>query len=65
MAEMPRATDLFGDVSPVEAAQRHDEYLGALNKSLGNASSVPGQAPVDATATLESLVANKSLLLMQ
>ena len=61
MAEMPRATDLFGDVSPVEAAQRHDEYLGALNKSLGNASSVPGQAPVDATATLESLVANKSL----
>ena len=61
MAEMPRATDLFGDVSPVEAAQRHDEYLGALNKSLGNASSVPGQTPVDATATLESLVANKSL----
>ena len=61
MAEMPRATDLFGDVSPVEAAQRHEEYLGTLNKSLGNASSVPGQAPVDATATLESLVANKSL----
>jgi len=61
MAEMPRATDLFGDVSPVEAAQRHDEYLGALNKSLGNASSVPGQAPVDATSAMESLVANKSL----
>jgi hypothetical protein len=61
MAEMPRATDLFGDVSPVEAAQRHEEYLGSLNKSLGNASSVPGQAPVDATAALESLVANKSL----
>lgn len=61
MAEMPRATDLFGDVSPVEAAQRHEEYLTTLNKSLGNASSVPGQAPVDATATLESLVANKSL----
>jgi hypothetical protein len=61
MAEMPRATDLFGDVSPVEAAQRHEEYLGTLNKSLGNASSVPGQAPVDATATMETLVANKSL----
>jgi hypothetical protein len=61
MAEMPRATDLFGDVSPVEAAQRHEEYLGSLNKSLGNASSVPGQAPVDATSALESLVANKSL----
>jgi hypothetical protein len=61
MAEMPRATDLFGDVSPVEAAQRHEEYLATLNKSLGNASSVPGQAPVDATAAMESLVANKSL----
>jgi hypothetical protein len=61
MAEMPRATDLFGDVSPVEAAQRHEEYLGSLNKSLGNASSVPGQAPVDATSAMESLVANKSL----
>jgi len=61
MAEMPRATDLFGDVSPVEAAQRHEEYLNTLNKSLGNASSVPGQAPVDATAAMENLVANKSL----
>ncbi len=61
MAEMPRATDLFGDVSPVEAAQRHEEYLGTLNKSLGNASSVPGQAPVDPTSAIETLVANKSL----
>lgn len=61
MAEMPRATDLFGDVSPVEAAQRHEEYLSTLNKSLGNASTVPGQAPVDPTSALESLVANKSL----
>ena len=61
MAEMPRATDLFGDVSPVEAAQRHEEYIGTLNKSLSNASSVPGQAPVDPTSTIESLVANKSL----
>ena len=61
MAEMPRATDLFGDVSPVEAAQRHEEYLGSLNKSLGNASTVPGQVPVDATSALESLAASKSL----
>ena len=61
MAEMPRATDLFGDVSPVEAAQRHEEYLSTLNKSLGNASSVPGQAPVDPTSAIETLVANKSL----
>ena len=61
MAEMPRATDLFGDLSPVEAAQRHEEYLGTLSKSLSNASSHPGQAPVDPTAAMESLVANKSL----
>lgn len=61
MAEMPRATDLFGDLSPVEAAQRHEEYLGTLNKSLSNVSTVPGQAPVDPTSALESLVANKSL----
>ena len=62
MAEMPRATDLFGDVSPVEAAQRHEEYLGTLDKALSAPSSAPGMPrttnPVDA---MESLVANKSL----
>jgi hypothetical protein len=59
----PRATDLFSDVDSAKAAaERHDEYLGELNKSLGNPSSVPGQAPVqDATSVLENLVTNKSL----
>ena len=62
MAEMPRATDLFGDASPVEAAQRHEEYLGELNKSLSNSSSVPGQAPTqDPLAAMEALAATKSL----
>lgn len=62
MAEMPRATDLFGDVSPVEAAQRHEEYLATLDKSLSNATGMPGIAPkADPVSALESLAANKSL----
>ena len=62
MAEMPRATDLFGDASPREAAERHEEYLGELNKSLANSSSVPGQAPTrDPLAAMEALAATKSL----
>ena len=62
MAEMPRATDLFGDASPREAAERHEEYLGELNKSLSNSSSVPGQAPTrDPLAAMEALAATKSL----
>ena len=62
MAEMPRATDLFGDVSPVEAAQRHEEYLATLDKSLSNSSTVPGLAPkADPVSALEALATNKSL----
>jgi hypothetical protein len=62
MAEMPRATDLFGDASPREAAERHEEYLGELNKSLSNSSSVLGQAPTrDPLAAMEALAATKSL----
>ena len=62
MAEMPRATDLFGDVSPVEAAQRHEEYLATLDKALSNASSTPGVAPkADPVSAMEALAANKSL----
>jgi len=62
MAEMPRATDLFGDASPREAAERHEEYLGELNKSLSNSSSVPGQTPTqDPLAAMEALAATKSL----
>lgn len=62
MAEMPRATDLFGDVSPVEAAQRHEDYLATLDKSLSNASTVPGVAPkADPVSAMEALAASKSL----
>ena len=62
MAEMPRAKDLFDGSSPVEAAERMDQYTAELSKSLNNASSVPGQAPApDATTQLEMLAASKSL----
>ena len=62
MAEMPRAKDLFDGSSPVEAAERMDQYTAELSKSLNNASSVPGQAPApDATTQLELLAASKSL----
>ena len=58
----PKAADLFGDSSPVEAAQRMDEYTDSLSKSLSNASSTPGQAPVaDPMAQMELLASNKSL----
>jgi hypothetical protein len=62
MAEMPRAKDLFDGSTPVEAAERMDQYTAELGKALSNASSVPGQAPApDATAQLEALAASKSL----
>lgn len=62
MAQMPKAKDLFGDVSPVEAAKLQESYISELNKSFSNASSVPGMAPqADPTAQMEALVANKSL----
>ena len=62
MAQMPKAKDLFGDVSPREAAELQEQYLGELNKSFANASATPGMAPqADPTAQIEALVANKSL----
>lgn len=62
MATMPKATDLFGNVAPKEAAQLQEAYIGELNKSFANASHTPGVAPSqDATSQLEALVANKSL----
>ena len=62
MASMPRAAELFGDESPKAAAVAMDNYLGELNKSLSNPSTVPGQAPAaDPVAQLESLALNKSL----
>ena len=58
----PKASDLFGDVSPKEAAERFEEFQSSLNKSLSVPANVPGQAPVaDPTAQMEALVANKSL----
>lgn len=61
--EAPKATELFSDVtSPKKAAQRHEEFLGELNKSFALASNVPGMAPkADPAAQIEALVANKSL----
>ena len=62
MAQMPKATDLFGDVKPREAAELQEQYLGELNKSFANASTTPGMAPqADPMAQIEALVANKSL----
>jgi hypothetical protein len=62
MAEMPRAKDLFGGATPIEAAQKMEEFTDLLGKSLSNASGTPGQAPaVDPLTAIEGLVANKSL----
>ena len=62
MAEMPRAKDLFGDASPIESAQKMEEYTEVLGKALSNASSVPGQAPAaDPISAMESLASSKSL----
>jgi len=62
MAQMPKAKDLFGDVTPREAAELQEQYLGELNKSFANPSHTPGVAPqADPMAQMEALVANKSL----
>ena len=62
MAEMPRATDLFGDSSAMDAAVKMDEFTSELGKSLSRASSVPGQAPAaDPMQALEQLAISKSL----
>jgi hypothetical protein len=62
MAQMPKATDLFGDVTAKKAAQKFDEYQSELNKSFNNASTTPGVAPsADPVAQIESLVANKGI----
>jgi len=66
MANSPKATDLYGTDSPVVAAQKHEEYLGALTESIAKGISgettVPGMTPqVSPAATLESLVSNASV----
>ncbi len=58
----PKAVDLFGDTTPVEAAQRMEEFTSELSKSLSNSTNVPGQAPTaDPMAQLEALAVSKSL----
>jgi len=60
--EMPKAADLFDSATPVEAAQKMEEYTDLLGKALSNASHVPGQAPTkDPMAAMEALAASKSL----
>jgi hypothetical protein len=59
---MPRAKDLFGDVTPKVAAEKQEEYLETLNKSFGNPTTMPGMpTSKDPVEVMESLVANKSL----
>ena len=60
--DMPRAKDLFGDISPKESAQKMEEYTEVLGKSLSSSSSLPGQSvESSAVEVMEQLVANKSL----
>ena len=62
MAQLPKATDLFSDASDAKSsALRMEEYVDVLGKALSNPSNTPGVAPVDATAQMEALVANKSM----
>ena len=58
----PKASDLFGDATPREAAERFEDFTGEISKSLSRQVAMPGQAPiVDPTTAIEALVANKSL----
>jgi hypothetical protein len=59
--QAPKAADLFDGASPVEAAERMEEFQGVLNKALANGSTTPGQAPTDPVAAIEALAINKSL----
>lgn len=64
--ELIKAADLYSDAaSPVEAAERHEEYLGSLNKSFANPASpdqaMTGNFPKDPASQIEALVANKSI----
>ena len=67
-----RAKDLYNESNPKIAAERHDDYLGELNKSLNGASNDPSVLTQmesgmgvkfggNAIAQLESMTSNKSL----
>ena len=60
--QAPKAADLFDGASPKEAAELMDQYSSELNKSLSNASHVPGQSPaVSPLEMMEALASTKSL----
>ena len=57
-----KVKDLFDESNPKVAAERHEEYLGELSKSLSSPKSfVNGEMAPDATSQLEQLALNKSL----
>jgi hypothetical protein len=57
-----KVKDLFNESNPKVAAERHEDYLGALSKSLSSPRPfVNGELGSDATSEMEKLVANKSL----
>ena len=57
-----KVKDLFNESNPKVAAERHEEYLGELSKSLSSPRSfVNGEMTQDPVKSLEALVANKSL----
>jgi hypothetical protein len=71
MSEAPKVTDLYGDLSPREAAVRHEEYLGALTKSnsapIDAGSMIQGSpmaavAPQSPTAAIEAVLGNASVV---
>ena len=57
-----KVKDLFNESNPKVAAERHEEYLGELSKSLSSPRQfVNGELGQDPTKQLETLAANKSL----
>jgi len=69
MSEAPKVTDLYGDLSPRDAAARHEDYIAALTKS--NSSPVDasffGGSPVapaamTASAAMQAIVSNESIV---
>jgi hypothetical protein len=57
-----KASDLYGESNPKVAAERHEEFVGELSKSLSAPRSfVNGQMGESPTAQLEALASNKSL----
>lgn len=69
MSEAPKVTDLYGDLSPRDAAARHEDYIAALTKS--NAAPVDASffggspaAPIaqSASAAMQAIVSNESIV---